>query len=88
MSVVVMKNQKKTVKRLKHQLIVLRRKEKASRMKLRAALKKVDHLIRSNQKKLDKKTKEAKAKIAAAEAALYQKIIKSIKKKVKAKTKK
>ncbi|HEX2549538.1 MAG TPA: hypothetical protein VHM20_06905 [Gammaproteobacteria bacterium] len=84
----MMKNQKKTVKRLKNQLIVLRRKEKASRMKLRAALKKVNHLIRSNQKKLDKKTKEAKAKVAAAEAALYEKIIKSIKKKMKIKTKK
>ncbi len=85
---VVMKNQKKIVKRLKHQLIVLRRKEKASRMKLRAALKKVDHLISANQKKLNKKTKEAKAKVAAAEAALYQKIIKSFKKKVKVKSKK
>lgn len=77
------KNQKIVLKRLKKQLAVLRRKEKASRNKLRAALKKVNTLIRMNQKKLDKKAKEAKAKVAAAEAALYQRLAKSIQKKAK-----
>lgn len=80
---VVMKNQKKVVKRLKNQLIVLRRKEKASRKKLRAALKKVHDLIRENQRKLDRKSKETKAKVAAAEVALYKKLARSIQKKAK-----
>jgi len=64
---------------MKKQLSASRRKEKTAKNKLRVALSKVKKLVRTNKSKLAKKAKEAKAKIAHAEAALYLRIAESIK---------
>jgi long-subunit acyl-CoA synthetase (AMP-forming) len=77
------KNQQGLLKKFKKQVSFLKRKEKASRNKLRSALLKVNKLIKANQTKLNRKAKEVKAKLAAAEAAVYEKLAKTIKNRAK-----
>lgn len=72
---------KTLLKRLKKQVAAARVKEKAARNKLRLALLKVKKITLAYENKLDKKTKETKAKVAAAESAVYSKLVKSMQKK-------
>lgn len=75
------KNHVILLKKLKKQVSTLKRKEKMARNKLRAALSKAKKIAKAYERKLEKKTKDAKAKIVAVEAAVYTKLANSIKKK-------
>ena len=77
------KSHKTMVRRLKKQVTAWKRKEKAARNKLRSIMSKVKKMARAYNSKLNKKFKEAKAKIAAAESAVYIKLSKTIKQKAK-----
>lgn len=77
----VKKNYKSLAKRLKKQLNAYKRKEKASRNKLRAALAKMKQMGKTFERKLEQKDKESKAKVVAAQSAVYEKLSKAIKKK-------
>jgi predicted nucleic acid-binding Zn-ribbon protein len=71
------------LKKLTQEVNALKRKEKSTQQKLTAALAKAKKMAKSFATKLEKKTLESKAKMAAAEAAIYHKIASSIQKKAK-----
>lgn len=68
------KNYKTEVKRLKKQLSASRRKEKATRTKLKSALSKMRKMDRTHTRKIDQQKKTTKAKVAASEASIYTKL--------------
>jgi len=71
------------LKKLKKQVSILQRKERAAALKLRAALTKAKKIAMGYEKKLEKKAKEARASIAAAEAAIYIRLAEAIKKRAR-----
>lgn len=75
----VAKASKMSIRRLKRQVSKARRNELAARKQLKSALSKVKKLVRTHQVKLNRKTREAKLKVAAAEAAVYAKLAKTLK---------
>lgn len=76
-------NSKAMLIKLKKQVTLLKRKEKATRKKLRLAMMKAKKMGKTFQRKLDKKAKETQGKVAAAQAAVYVKLAKTISKKAK-----
>ena len=74
------KNQNTMIKRLKKQISALKRKEKATRIKLRNALLKVSKVARAGVKKLNKQTKKHKKKLAAVKDSEAKKYAKKLKK--------
>ena len=74
---------KTILSKLKKEITALKRQEKLTRNKLRAALVKAKKNARDFQRALERQNKRAKTKIAAAENAVYEKIADAIKKKAK-----
>jgi hypothetical protein len=77
-----LKKQASVLKELQEQVGALKRREKATQKKLRLALAKVKKIAMSYEKKLVRKAKDTHVKVAAAEAAVYTKLAKSIKRHV------
>ncbi len=69
----VKKKHKMMLKKLKKQVRMLQRKENQAKNKLKSAIKKMNKLNRSYQKKLVEKARMMKEKITAAQAATYAK---------------
>ncbi len=81
---VIDKATKTILSKLKKEITALKRQEKLTRNKLRAALVKAKKNARDFQRALERQNKRAQTKIAAAENAVYEKIADVIKKKAKA----
>jgi len=71
------------MRRLKKQVTVLKRKEKSSRNKLRAALSKVKKFKKSCDRKLDQQSKVASQKTSVAVASVYARLAATLKRKAK-----
>ncbi|GEM_PF-6566958 len=76
-------NQQGMLKKLRNQIKLLKLKEKTAHKKLKVALLKARRMTKVYESKLEKNTKDSKAKIAAATAAVYKKLAVSITKKAK-----
>jgi hypothetical protein len=74
----MLKQQAGALKKLQEQVSVLKRKEIITQKNLRLALAKVKQIVKSYEKKLVSKVKDTQVKVAAAEAAVYSKLAKSI----------
>lgn len=80
------KQQNAALQKLKKQAIALKRKEKLTQLKLRATMAKVHKIVKSYESKLKKQSQETKTRIAAAEAAIYAKLVKLMQEKAKVKS--
>ncbi len=69
------------LKHLQKQAEALRRREKITQKKLKTALLQVGKIIRTYESKLIKNVRATEMRVAAAEAAVYEKIAKEIQKK-------
>lgn len=76
---------KALLKKLKKQVTVLKRKEKAGRNKLRAALAKLKKSGKGYKRKLEQQAKSASDKTSAAVAGVYAKLASNFRKKGKVK---